>query len=246
MTQSWVEPFYRKQFEWMNQELDMEDAINELAQEVKEQVGKPFREMLDIGAGRGDMAKALAEQGIEMTTLELVPDLVEFAKERSNGRVTSYCGDFYTFELPEVFDVVSYFDGFGIGSDEDQLRLLNRIRKWMKEDGCALIDIYQPRYWQQVDGREMTVHAARRVYHYDEEAHRMLDSWWHSDHPEEKVTQSLRCYSLEEISDLCEQASLRIVGIFPGGAMDFEEWRYHDRVPLHECLSYRVKVKKIV
>ena len=245
MTQSWVEPFYRKQFEWMNQELDMEDAINKLAQEVKEQVGKPYREMLDIGAGKGDMARTLAAHGIEMTTLELVPKLVEFAKERSNGQVTSYCGDFYTFELPEVFDVVSCFDGFGIGSDEDQLRLLNRIRKWLKEDGCGLIDIYQPRYWQQVAGREMTVDAARRVYQYDEERHRMLDSWWHSDHPEEKVTQSLRCYSLEEISVLCEQAGLTIVGIFPGGAMDYEEWRYHDQVPLHECLSYRVKVKKI-
>ncbi|REB05547.1 class I SAM-dependent methyltransferase [Sporosarcina sp. BI001-red] len=245
MTQSWVEPFYRKQFEWMNQSLDMKDAYNKLALEVKEQVGKPFSEMLDIGAGRGDLAKSLAESGVKMTTLELVPELVEFAKERSNGLVTSHCGDFYTFELPDTFDVVSYFDGFGIGTDEDQLLLLHRIYKWMKEDGCALIDIYQPRYWQQVAGREMTVDAAHRVYHYDEQGHRMLDSWWKADHPEEKVTQSLRCYSLEEISGLCEQAGLTIVGIFPGGAMDFEEWRYQECVPLHECLSYRVKVKKI-
>lgn len=244
MTQSWVEPFYRKQFEWMNQNVDMEDAYAEFAHEVKEQVGKPFREMLDIGAGKGDVAKVLAEQGIQMTTLELVPELVEFARERSDGLVTSYCGDFYTFELPETFDVVSYFDGFGIGSDEDQLLLLQRIRNWMKKDGCALIDIYQPRYWQQVDGREMTVDAARRVYHYDEGSRSMLDTWWHPDHPEDKVTQSLRCYSLEEISGLCEKAGLSIVGIFPGGAMDFEEWRYHERVALHECLSYRVKVKK--
>ncbi|WP_432353106.1 class I SAM-dependent methyltransferase [Sporosarcina sp. A2] len=245
MTQSWVKPFYRKQFEWMNQELDMNDAYNELASIVKEQVGRPFNKMLDIGAGRGDVAKKLAESGVEMTTLELVPELVTFAREHSNGRVKSHCGDFYTFELTETFDVVSYFDGFGIGSDEDQLRLLNRIRDWMKEDGCALIDIYQPRYWQQVDGQEMTVDDARRVYRYDEHTHRMLDSWWHADHPEEKVTQSLRCYSLDEISDLCEQASLRIVGIFPGGGMDFEEWRYHECVALYKCLSYRVKVKKI-
>lgn len=72
----------------------------------------------------------------------------------------------------------------------------------------------------------------------------MLDSWWHRDHPDDPVTQSLRCYSLEEISDLCKQAGLKVVGIFPGGAMDFEEWRYHECVPLHECLSYRVKVEK--
>ncbi|MCM3758368.1 class I SAM-dependent methyltransferase [Sporosarcina aquimarina] len=246
MTQSWVKPFYRKQFAWMNQELDTEDAYTELSQEVKEQVGKPFHNMLDIGAGKGDMARTLAVHGIEMTTLELVPELVEFARERSNGLVTSYCGDFYTFKLHKTFDVVSYFDGFGIGSDADQIRLLNRIRRWMKDDGCALIDIYQPKYWQQVDGREMKVDAACRVYQYDEEGHRMLDSWWHPDHPEDRVTQSLRCYSLEEIGEMCKQTGLSIVGIFPGGAMDFEKWRYHERVPLHQCLSYRVKVKKIV
>lgn len=167
MTQPWVEPFYRKQFEWMNHNVDMKEDYNELARELKEQVGKPFSEMLDIGAGRGDLAKTLAESGVKMTTLELVPELVQFAKNRSNGLVTSHCGDFYTFELKEIFDVVGYFDGFGIGTDEDQLRLLLRIRKWMKEDGCALVDIYQPRYWQQVDGREMTVHDANRVYRYD-------------------------------------------------------------------------------
>ncbi|MGG0642626.1 class I SAM-dependent methyltransferase [Sporosarcina gallistercoris] len=244
MTQSWVEPFYRKQFEWMDQNVDRKDANAQLALEVKEQVGKPFRQMLDIGAGKGDVAKTLAQTGIEMTTLELVPELVDFARKRSGGLVTSYCGDFYTFELPQTFDVVSYLDGFGIGTDEDQLLLLQRIRNWMKEDGCALIDIYQPRYWQHVAGREMTVDSARRVYHYDAEEHRMVDSWWHPDHPEDKVTQSLRCYTLEEISDLCKLAGLSIVGFFPGGAMDFEEWRYSERVPLHECLSYRVKVKK--
>lgn len=244
MTQSWVEPFYRKQFEWMDQNVDMADAYTEFAQEVKEQVGKPFREMLDIGAGRGEVAKILAEQGVQMTTLELVPELVEFARERSDGQVRSYCGDFYTFILRETFDVVSYFDGFGIGSDEDQLHLLQRIRNWMKQDGCALLDIYQPLYWQQVAGKEMTVGTAYRVYDYDERSHRLLDTWWDPELTEEKFTQSLRCYSLEEISSLCQKADLEIVGIFPGGAMDYTEWRYHERVALHECLSYRIKVKK--
>ena len=245
MTQSWVEPFYRKQFEWMDHEVDMSAAYLEFVQTVREQVGKPFDTMLDIGAGRGDTANVLAEQGGQMTTLELVPELVQFAKEHSKGNVRSFCGDFYTFELPETFDVVSYFDGFGIGSDEDQQKLLTRIRDWMKDDGCALVDVYQPDYWKQVSGREMTVDSAYRIYQYDDEGHRMLDSWWHPDHPEDKVTQSLRCYTTEEMSVLCEHAGLKIVGIFPGGAMDFEEWQYHDLVSLDNCLSYRVKLKKI-
>ena len=245
MTQSWVKPFYRKQFEWMNYEIDMTAAYLEFVQTVKEQVGKPFENMLDIGAGRGDTANVLAAQGLHVTTLELVPELVEFAKAHSGDTVRSLCGDFYTFELPETFDVVSYFDGFGIGADEDQRRLLRRIREWMKADGCALIDVYHPDYWKKVRGWEMTVDEAYRVYHYDDEGQRMLDTWWHPEYPEDKVTQSLRCYTTEEMAALCKQAGLEIIGIFPGGAMDFEEWRYHDLVSLDSCLSYRVKVRKV-
>lgn len=43
-----------------------------------------------------------------------------------------------------------YIDGFGIGEDADQLRILKRINGWLNEDGYALRDIYEPNYWRQV------------------------------------------------------------------------------------------------
>lgn len=244
MTQSWVKPFYRKQFEWMNNDIDMSAELEIQVTEIIEQIGIEVHTMLDIGAGMGEVARVLASKGIRMTTLELVPELVEYAKNQSVSSVSSLCGDFYTINLPEIFDVVSYFDGFGVGTDEEQLYLLTRISNWMKDDGCALIDIYQPSYWQKVSGQEMRIDQALRKYGYDEENQRMLDSWWNPDHPEDVVTQSLRCYTPEEISELCQQANLQIVGLFPGGAMDFDEWVYYDKALLHQCLSYRIKVKK--
>ena len=72
----------------------------------------------------------------------------------------------------------------------------------------------------------------------------MVDSWWHNEHPEEIVTQSLRCYTVDEISSMCEKAGLMITGIFPGGAMDFDKSIYNETAPLSECLSYRIKLKK--
>ena len=246
MTKSWVKPFYRKQFELLNNDIEseMEENLRLQVKEVKEQVGYKFYTVLDLGAGTGVLARALAKQGIQMTTVELVPELVEFAKARSTDLITSHCGDFYTINLPLQYDVVSYFDGFGVGTDEEQLRLLTRISKWMKDEGCAVIDIYQPVYWQKVSGREMRVDQAFRIYDYEVETKRMLDSWWHPDYPDDVVTQSLRCYTVQEITDLCEQADLQIVGIFPGGAMDFEEWIYSEKVSLQKCLSYRIKVVK--
>lgn len=244
--QSWVLSFYKKQFELMDPQIEfrMEDDLALQVKQIHEQVGKPFTTMLDIGAGSGILARAMAKNGTEMTTVELVPELVEYAKSCSPDSIAILCGDFYTIQLQQQFDVVSYMDGFGVGTDEEQLFLLKRIAGWMKEDGCALIDIYQPSYWRKVNGQEMQIDEAFRKYGYDEENERMLDTWWHNDHPEDAVTQSLRCYTVEEISKLCQKAGLKIVAIFPGGAMDYDDWTYSSLVSLNECLAYRIKVKK--
>ena len=159
-----------------------------------------------------------------MTTLELVPELVEAARRRSPNQSTFMKGDFYTYTFSKQFDVVSYFDGFGIGTDDDQLTLLKRMKNWVKDDGSLLIDIYNPIYWRTIAaGQTMKIDDAERVYSFDEENCRMIDSWWHKEHPEEIVTQSLRCYTIDEISTMCEKAGLTITGIFPGRSDGFRQ-----------------------
>ena len=111
-----------------------------------------------------------------MTTVELVPELVMFAKEHSTSDIEIHCADFYKINFEEKFDVVSYLDGFGVGTDEEQLVLLKRIHNWLKDDGCALIDIYQPLYWEKANGQEMPIYSAMRKYEYDSENARMLNT----------------------------------------------------------------------
>lgn len=247
-TNEWVIPFYRKQFEWLRDiESEMANYLQKDAEQIEEQIGIEFETMLDIGAGIGSIARALDARGISMTTLELVPELVEASRLRSPKTIDIHMGDFYTYTFPTQFDVVSYFDGFGIGTDDDQLALLRRIKNWMKDDGFALIDIYNPHYWRtSAAGRKMKIDDAERIYSFDEENCRMIDSWWHNENPEEVVTQSLRCYAIDEISAMCENAGLTIIGIFPGGAMDFDKWAFTETAPLSTCLSYRIKLKKTI
>ncbi|MEK4572853.1 methyltransferase domain-containing protein [Bacillus sp. FSL E2-8868] len=239
-----VKEFYQKQFELSNYDINTESWLEQVAKEVQEQVGHPFQTMLELGAGNGGFARAMSKLRVRMTTVELVSELVSFAKEHSSSDIAIHCGDFYQINFEEKFDVVSYLDGFGVGTNDEQLFLLKRIKNWMKEDGCALIDIYQPLYWKKVSGQEMPLSSAMRKYEYDSINERMLDHWWNPNQPNEIVTQSLRCYTVEEISDLCDEANLNIVAIFPGGAFDFEKSRYKEQASLHECLSYRIKVKK--
>nr|WP_208752130.1 class I SAM-dependent methyltransferase [Bacillus cereus] len=239
-----VREFYQKQFELSNYDINTESWLEQFAKEVKEQIGHPFQSMLELGAGNGGFARAMSKLRVKMTTVELVRELVMFAKEHSTNDIAIHCADFYKINLEEKFDVVSYLDGFGVGTDDEQLILLKRIKNWMKDDGCALIDIYQPLYWKKVSGQEMLLSSAMRKYEYDSINERMLDHWWHPNNPNDIVTQSLRCYTVDEISNLCAEAGLSIVGIFPGGAYDFEEGKYKEQASLNECLSYLIKVKK--
>ncbi|UYX55085.1 class I SAM-dependent methyltransferase [Bacillus thuringiensis] len=239
-----VKEFYKKQFELSNYNVNTESWIEQVAKEVQEQVGYPFQTMLELGAGNGGFARAMSKLHVRMTTVELVSELVSFAKEHSSSDIAIHCGDFYQINFEEKFEVVSYLDGFGVGTDDEQLFLLKRIKDWMKDEGCALIDIYQPLYWKKVSGQEMSLSSAMRKYEYDSINERMLDHWWNPNQPNEIVTQSLRCYTVEEISDLCAKAGLSIVGFFPGGAFDFEKWKYKELASLNECLSYRIKIKK--
>ena len=148
-TDQWVIPFYRKQFEWLHDvETEMANYLQQEADNIEEQIGVNFKSMLDIGAGIGSIARTLDARGKDMTTLELVPELVEAARLRSPKSIDIHMGDFYTYTFSKQFDVVSYFDGFGIGTDDDQLTLLKRMRSWVKDDGSLLIDIYNPFYWR--------------------------------------------------------------------------------------------------
>lgn len=245
----WATQFYKQQF--LISKLDIEELpqslyLQEVAR-IKEQMGIPFQHVLELGAGIGRLANTLASQEKDVISIELVEDLVEYAKMNSTAPVTILCGDFYEIELNDTFDCVLYSDGFGVGEDEDQLRLLKRIHSWLTDDGYALIDIYEPNYWRQVYKGEMMPgedSSVLRKYDYEEQASRFTDTWWHTDNEAEKYTQSLKCYSPQCIYELCQQANLAIVGYFPNGAMNFETWSYYEPAAIDYCISYRIKLKK--
>lgn len=247
MNEQEAKQFYQKQFELSKAVVDFSTVPVDYVEEMIEQAGRDFLTVLEIGAGNGALARGFYPYAETITTVELVPKMVHYAKTFQTENITSLIGSFYDIKLPNQYDLVLYIDGFGVGTDEDQLLLLKRIYNWLNDEGVALIDIYHPQYWQKVSGTKMTPYAGSnitRVYGYDQTNQQMTDTWWHDDKPESKYTQTLACYSLQAIYDLCEKANLKIVAYYPGGAMDFENWVYHENVPLTESLSYRIKVVK--
>lgn len=199
---------------------------------IEELCGAEPKKVLELGAGGGQCAFATAERGHDVTAVELVPEFAEhgnsLAKDLSNGSLVVLCEDFYALEINDVFDVVVYWDGFGVGTDKEQRHLLRRIAGWLSEDGIALIDIYTPWNAIRLIDEEMTFGDAQRQYGYDAEGNRWLDTWWRSDQPADKATQSLRCYSPADLLLLLEGTGLELAGITLGGHWDADAKVYHE------------------
>lgn len=247
METNWANEFYKMQYEFIGNY--PEGYHTESANKILEQTGYSVRSLLELGAWDGGLARALSKDVKQITTVELIEEMAEKAKSLNPDNIETIHGSFYDVNLTTQFDVIIYIDGFGVGTDDDQLTLLQNIKHWMKDDGCALIDIYQPVHWKKADGVEMYLSPRnmphlKRKYSYDFEADIMMDKWWHEKDMKLNSTQYLKCYTPDEIYKLCKRAGLNIIGYFPNGAMDYESMDYHEYASLQECMSYRIKAVK--
>jgi len=239
--------FYAQQGQWLDAyNGDVQEQDHEQAATIEWLAGPGSKRVLELGASGGHAAAATAALGHRVTALELVPAAAQYAQQLatrvSYGSLTVIQADFYTVQLPECFDVVCYWDGFGIGADADQHRLLARIRQWLVPGGCALIDILTPWYWAATVGREMCIGEATRRYDFDADGCRMLDRWWPTGDETQAIVQSLRCYSPADLRLLMRGTGLRLQSVEAGGMMDYETMRYHKHVPLRQAMGYTVKL----
>lgn len=246
----WALEFYTKQNQWSGV---YEEAINEghrlKASWIAEFTGPGKKRILELGAGGGQVAAAMADLGHDVTAVEQAPTLCAHAQtlaavERP-GQLTVVQASFYEVILDGQFDVICYYDGFGVGSDADQRRLLQRIAGWLTPTGSTLIEIYTPWYAASVDSRGWTVGQAERRYNFDADGCRWLDTWWPIDRPEQQVQQSLRCYSPADLRLLLESTGLQLQHVKPGGTMDWEQRKWLPVVPLGRSLSYVAHLRLI-
>jgi len=219
----WTQAFYQQQYEllargdvWPNVWKKMSPSNPPpRVQLIERLTGAGPKRILELGCGSGIVAGATAAAGHTVVAVDLAPiaaaNARQIAESLPKGQMEVMEGDFFEFEPPGPFDVVSYFDGFGIGSDDDQQRLLRRIAGWLSPSGCALIDIYNPYHFARIDGIEYeeTDQVQGRT-DFDPEACRLLNSIWPSGNKNEMITQSLRCYSPADLRVLLEGTGLRL------------------------------------
>jgi len=257
MDTSWARDFYAKQDEWAGVSRDPVAYVHRRnADLVQRLAGGKLGRVLELGAGGGQNAAVLADLGYSVTAIELVSSVAQNALELAalprKGQLRVIVGDFYDVELPDRYDIVCYWDGFGVGSDGDQRRLLKRVAGWLAHRGFALIEVYTPWYWSGIArsgiarsgaaGREMEFGGVCRRYGFDADGSRMLDTWWPVGHEQEAVTQSLRCYSPADLQLLLKDTGLSLESVEPRGAYDPARDRFVEGAPIEEAMQYLTRL----
>ena len=200
------------------------------------------KRVLELGCGSGIIAGATAAAGHSIVAVDLAPIAAAHARliaaSLPKGQMEVMEGDFFEINPTGAFDVVSYFDGFGIGSDDDQRRILRRIGGWLAPSGCALIDIYNPYHFARIDGIEYEENdQVQGRTDFDPQTCRLHNTIWRRDQEQERITQSLRCYSPADLRVLLEGTGLQLEEIEP-----YESGHHAQLVPLTEAHLYLAKL----
>jgi len=247
----WTKDFYARQYELLESPTawaqffpaDPPNHRKRRAAAIARLAGPGPKRILELGCGGGITAGAIALLGHTVVAVDIVEVAVASARRvaahLSNGEMSVIHGDFYEIELDGLFDVVCYFDGFGIGSDADQRRLLHRIAGWLNPQGCALIDVYAPWYFAKDNGELYQEGNIMYRSDFDADGCRLEESLWPVGEDESQaITQSLRCYSPADFRLLLEGTGFVLDTMEPyASGFEFEK-----RVPLKQAEIYLAKL----
>ncbi len=245
----WALEFYKKQNEWIGVFRGEPGELERgKVKKIREKAGEPPLEVLELGSGGGQFAISCAEEGYRVLAIELVPQLTdhirELGKHLEPDQLQVINGDFYEVEIENRFNVICYWDGFGIGEDSDQRILLKKITSWLKPDGLVFLDIYAPWFWAREAGPKKDFGNFIRQTDFDFKNCRFLDSIWPKNNKEETITQSLRCYTPSDLELLLEGTGLEIQEIDEVAGLDGGTGEYSNRVKFEDAMMYTVTLKQ--
>ena len=149
---SWFEEWFDSPlYEKLYSNRDEKDAAS-LAELIEEVIPvSDYRNILDLGCGRGRHSITLAQRGYQVTGIDLSKKAIQKAKriarQKNLDNVEFFVRDMRA-PLPKQFDaIVNLFTTFGYFlEDEENRRVLVNTQKMLKKGGILFLDYLNPHY----------------------------------------------------------------------------------------------------
>jgi cyclopropane fatty-acyl-phospholipid synthase-like methyltransferase len=108
----------------------------------------PGAKMLDVACGRGRHSRILADQGFEVTGIDLAPSSIAYARQFRNDHLDFYVHDMRQLLCTSCFEYVfNFFTSFGYfrtrRENENSIRTISLA---MKKEGVFVLDYLNSRY----------------------------------------------------------------------------------------------------
>jgi SAM-dependent methyltransferase len=123
-----------------------DDADYPLTEQLARELGGP---LLDLACGTGTMAIRLAEQGFQVTGVDIIPEMIAWAQEKALAQGVSIewvVADARTFQLQKQFPFIymlgNAFQHFLTRADQEAL--LAGVREHLRPQGCFLFGTRNP------------------------------------------------------------------------------------------------------
>lgn len=227
------------------------DADYPLTAQLARELGGP---LLDLACGTGTMAIRLARQGFQVTGVDIVPEMIEWASHKAQQQDISIewvVADARTFHLqqqyPFIYMLGNAFQHFLTRADQEAL--FARIQEHLHPDGCFLFctrnpsprNLYEarrpePQQFTRPDG---TQYVATEQQVYDPIAqiqyYTFHDRWLSREgQPEEKTTRTaLRYVFPQELEALLHYNGFQIRACY--GSWQQEPLTATSRAMIYVC-----------
>jgi SAM-dependent methyltransferase len=254
----WVKVFYDQASIWWGPDPQPSGVHPARVQTVQRLCGTAPRRILELGAGTGASAAALADAGYDVVGVDLSERTAYAAGLAARARAGSLSvvrEDFYTVQLAGRFDIICCWETFGLGADADQRRLLRRMADdWLAPRGSVLMDVYSPfrpahdagteEQLPPLPGVPGSVDMIERC-HFDPVHCRWTDEWIPVAEPDKALAQTIRCYSPADLLLLLDGTGLSLRRIeIDGQVLDMAGQAITPSGPLMTAWSYLAQLMR--
>lgn len=186
------------------------------------------KEILDLACGTGEMSSRLARKGYKVIGVDLSPEMLEIAQEKSysnNLQVIYVNQDLKELELHKKSDsVISFCDGFNYILDQnDLLNIFKKINTYLNDNGLFIFDISSEYKLKNVLGQNVFSDTGEEVTYiwenyYDEET-KILEfdltifTKENDLYKREEETHYQRAYSIDEIKSIMQESGFELLDI---------------------------------